>query len=116
GNHTTQPLRDLYTELLTLPTVAKHIAGTVSHPAKTLLINHTTTPHTTNTHLPTTTHGYHHHLTTITGTLNTTPHTPNPHTNHTILIRPDGYIAYTGTNPTHLTQTLTHYLGTPHKD
>lgn len=29
GNHTTQPLRDLYTELLTLPTVAKHIAGTV---------------------------------------------------------------------------------------
>ncbi|WP_372461689.1 aromatic-ring hydroxylase C-terminal domain-containing protein, partial [Actinacidiphila acidipaludis] len=49
-------------------------------------------------------------LTTHTGTL-TNPHPYHP--THTLLIRPDGYIAYAGTNPHHLTTHLHHYLGTP---
>jgi bifunctional hydroxylase/dehydrase len=146
GQNHSQPLRDFYTEILTIPQVQQHLAGTISHttiqyttqppntpthphtgkrlpprtlntpngptptpqllhPAKTILINQTNNPHINNT-----TTGYTNRLTTHTGTLT------NPHpytTTDTLLIRPDGYIAYAGTNPTHLTTHLHHYLGTP---
>ncbi|MEU1409618.1 FAD-dependent monooxygenase [Streptomyces sp. NPDC005728] len=141
GGDQSQALRDLFAELLTLTDVQKHLAGTISHtdiryttpgtdanpltghrlPPRTL--NTTTGPtHTTqllhSAHMllitPTTTPqpnttGWKDRLTTIT---TTAPH-PHPLPDAPLLIRPDGYIAYVGTDPDQLTQTLHHWLGAP---
>ncbi|QKW05003.1 FAD-dependent monooxygenase [Streptomyces sp. NA04227] len=139
GGDETQALRDLYTELIALDDVKRHLAGAVSHldihydmgENAHPLAGHRLPPHTLTTltgpqHTPDLLHhaqglfldltDNHELRTTLTGwkdritTHTGTPTTPGPLDNLTaLLIRPDGYIAWATETDDNPT-TLTHAL------
>ncbi|WBC07564.1 FAD-dependent monooxygenase [Micromonospora sp. WMMA1947] len=87
-------------EQLTLPDGTHTRIADLLHPARAVLVTtDTTTPPT---------HHWHDRVDTVTGTWTHQPDTPLD----TVLIRPDGYVAWTSPGSTDtLTDTLTHWFG-----
>ncbi|MFL6121631.1 MAG: monooxygenase, partial [Actinophytocola sp.] len=143
GGDESQPLRDLFGELIAYDDVKRHLSGTVSHvdirydfgqdvhplvgrrlpprtlrtvdgtvrtpdllrPALGVLITLSDTPE-----LQAISTAWKDRVTTVAGTLPS----PGPFDGlAALLVRPDGYVAWAGEDPTGLTEALGRWFGTP---